>query len=244
MLEMMLNDNAPAALVFRVDEEILTAGVIVADALFGKSVPVLTLSDVDFASLAGIDVVSIEDDVLTAEEPLRDPVLPRGNEIPLGQPETLNLTVRDHALLNGGFGQAAVIAMRILVKFAQVQGAVELIDITQSHLDSVLYTGPASLLFAQRLLAFGDAKFAVYTTMNSISIDQERWQEHSVSRDFAEKASKLANAYVTMGVSKVVSQRHAFVTRFVATTALSLRADTAKTTMMFQRYLLTLLSTA
>ena len=188
--------------------------------------------------------MSIKDDVLTAEEPLRDPVLPRGNEIPLGQPETLSLTVRDRALLNGGFGQAAVIAMRILVKFAQVQGAVELIDITQSHLDSVLYTGPASLLFAQRLLAFGDAKFAVYTTMNSISIDQERWQEHSVSRDFAEKASKLANAYVTMGVSKVVSQRHAFVTRFVATTALSLRADTAKTTMMFQRYLLTLLSTA
>lgn len=174
MLEILLNGSAPAALVFREDEEILTAGIIVAEVLFGKTVPILVLSDVEFAKLHDVEVVSIEDDVLVTGELAGYALLTHGNGSPLGDSKTLDLTAKDRARLNGDLGQAAAMAMRILVTFAQVQGAVELIDISQSHLDSVLYTGPGTLLFAQRLLAFGDAKFIVPTTMNSISIDQER----------------------------------------------------------------------
>lgn len=193
---MLLNGNAPAALVFREREDILTAGVIVAKVLFERTIPVLVLNEEDFAKLIDVEEAFIQaNDVYTTALESRM----SSTTTALGRAQTVTLGPKDVSLLAGDFGQAAALAMKIVLSFAESQGATELVDISQSHLDSVLYTGPATLLFAERLLALGDARFAVPATMNSISIDIQRWQGHNVSEDFAEKANRLANAYIAMG---------------------------------------------
>ncbi|KAM3416335.1 hypothetical protein BST61_g7940 [Cercospora zeina] len=114
-------------------------------------------------------------------------------------PSGISLSAIDAGILDGQRGRAAATAMRIVTTFAKLQGATELIDVTQAHLDSVLYTGPATLMFAERLLSLGETKFAVPSSMNAISIDQQRWQSHSVDEEFVANANKLAEAYITMG---------------------------------------------
>ena len=44
LLDMALNGRAPAALVFREDEDVLTLGALIAAEMFGKTLPVLRLS--------------------------------------------------------------------------------------------------------------------------------------------------------------------------------------------------------
>src|SRR5260221_2364725 len=51
LLELILNGHAPAALVFAEDEAILTLGVMVAEEMFGRSIPVISLGADRFASL-------------------------------------------------------------------------------------------------------------------------------------------------------------------------------------------------
>ncbi|KAI5357110.1 putative aconitase X swivel domain, aconitase X catalytic domain-containing protein [Septoria linicola] len=202
ILEMMLNGNAPAALVFTEREEILTAGVIVAQVLFERSIPVLLLGKGDFAKLEHVSSATLESSILSFDGPSATNVtLPQiSMQIrSVANFTSLELAAKDRDVLDGRSGSAAAMAMRIIFIFASVQGATELVDISQSHLDSVLYTGPATLMFAERLLALGGAKFAVPTTMNALSIDLQRWQQHNVDANFAEKANKLASAYVATG---------------------------------------------
>jgi hypothetical protein len=101
-------------------------------------------------------------------------------------------------MLDGRDGKAAQVAMRIIARMAAVQGASELIDITQAHIDGCIYTGPASLRFAEQLCAWG-AKVKVPTSLNAISVDQRRWRALSVDAAMGEPASQLADAYVRMG---------------------------------------------
>ena len=63
----------------------------------------------------------------------------------------LNLTERDREMLAGAHGGAAKMAMRILVRMADVFGATELMDITGAHIDSTIYIGEAGLEYAERL---------------------------------------------------------------------------------------------
>ncbi|PIA94879.1 hypotheticalsprotein [Cercospora beticola] len=207
ILEMLLNATAPKALIFKEREEIVTAGVIVARELFGHELPVvITDEKKKFDRLEGKEgkFVSIRNGIITTRRNYEAAPMEFGppNGVPAKRhfdSTGINLNASDLAVLEGQRGSAAAIAMKIIITFAKVQGATELIDVTQAHLDSVLYTGPAILMFAERLLALGDAKFTVPTTMNAISIDQQRWQSHSIDEEFAANANKLANAYVTMG---------------------------------------------
>src|SRR5258705_7004709 len=59
----------------------------------------------------------------------------------------MHLTEYDRALLAGERGLAARMAMSIIVRMAEIQGASELIDISQAHIDSTIYMGEAGLEF-------------------------------------------------------------------------------------------------
>ena len=52
---------------------------------------------------------------------------------------------RDRAMLDGGHGPAAQLAMSILVRMADVYGASALMDVSQAHIDSTIYLGEATL---------------------------------------------------------------------------------------------------
>ena len=65
----------------------------------------------------------------------------------------VELTESDRAFLRGERGEAAALAMRIVVEMAGVSGAERLIDVASAHVDGCLYHGRAGLEFAERLVA-------------------------------------------------------------------------------------------
>jgi predicted aconitase len=108
------------------------------------------------------------------------------------------LTPRDRALLSGDLGPAARMAMRIIVRMGEIQGAPELLDISQAHIDSSIYMGQAGLEFAERLAKLG-AKVAVPSSLNVSGLDECHWREWSVPEDWASKAQRQMTAYHSMG---------------------------------------------
>jgi predicted aconitase len=108
------------------------------------------------------------------------------------------LSELDLSMLAGERGPAARMAMNILVKMAELQGAGEMLSISQAHIDSTIYMGQASLDFAERLAQLG-AKVAVPTSLNVSGLDECHWQEWPVPADYAEKARRQMMAYQGMG---------------------------------------------
>lgn len=201
LLELILNGHAPAALVFADTEEILTLGVLVAQLLFGRSLPVVSVGQQAFEALRDARYLRVENGVVQgfAEAPGDGWV--SGNTAANDYPPTrMTLNQQDQAMLAGEQGKATQAAMQILLCMAELQGAQALVDITQAHIDGCIYTGPASLRFARQLADWG-GRVKVPTTLNSISVDQRRWQQMGVAAAFGEPASQLADAYVEMGAS-------------------------------------------
>lgn len=111
---------------------------------------------------------------------------------------TLSLTSKDTAMLNGEFGPATKMAMKILVRMAEVSGAKELLDIVGAHIDSTVYIGDAGLEFAEKLASLG-AKVAVPTTLNVSGLDEHHWKEWAVTPEWAKQAHRQMIAYQSMG---------------------------------------------
>ena len=108
------------------------------------------------------------------------------------------LSAQDRALLSGDHGPAAKMAMSIIVRMAEIQGAAELLDISQAHIDSTIYQGEAGLEFAERLASLG-AKVAVPSSLNVSGLDECNWREWPVPEDWAAKAQRQMIAYQSMG---------------------------------------------
>src|SRR6195256_6203137 len=112
----------------------------------------------------------------------------------------LSLSDRDRAMLDGGHGPAAQLAMSILVRMADVYGASALMDVSQAHIDSTIYLGDATREFAERLSSLG-ARVAVPTSLNVSGVDECGWKDWAVSPDWAAKAARQMLAYERMGAS-------------------------------------------
>lgn len=110
----------------------------------------------------------------------------------------MQLSEKDRAYLAGDHGEATKFAMRILVRMAEVQGAEQMIDICQAHIDSTLYQGQATLEFAERLVEMG-ARVAVPSSMNVSGVDEHGWREWSVPPEHADQAYRQMVAYRAMG---------------------------------------------
>lgn len=112
----------------------------------------------------------------------------------------LKLSANDRAQLAGERGPAAQMAMRIIVRMAEICGADSLIDITGAHIDSALFQGDATLEFAERLAGLG-AKVVVPTTLNVSGVDERGWREWATPPEWAEKARRQMAAYQSMGAA-------------------------------------------
>src|SRR3989304_4907658 len=111
---------------------------------------------------------------------------------------TLHLSEIDRSYLDGEFGPAPRMAVRIIVRMAEVLGAERLMDISQAHIDSTIYLGEAGLEFAERLAGY-NVKVKVPTTLNVSAVDEHGWQEWDVPGDWADKARRQMIAYQSMG---------------------------------------------
>ncbi|CAN5277346.1 aconitase X catalytic domain-containing protein [soil metagenome] len=110
----------------------------------------------------------------------------------------LELEDKDRRLLDGGEGEAARLAMRIIVALARVNGAPRLIDVSRAHIDGCLYHGRAGLDFARRLLTDG-GRVSVPTTLNVSSLDLLHPGLVRGDRATKGRARELMDAYVAMG---------------------------------------------
>lgn len=179
ILELILNGKGPAAIVLEHPEAIITLGVIVAEEVFGRSIPVIAVGKEAFAGLETAKRVRISHAFagIGADIALKD---------------------QDQAILAGERGEAAAVAMRIVLRMAALESATELIDITRAHIDGCIYTGPGGLAVAERLRDLG-GHVVVPTTLNAISVDHRRWQALGIPEALGRPAADVADAYVAMG---------------------------------------------
>ena len=198
LFELLLNGHAPAALIFRADEPILTLGVILAAEVFGTGIPVVRLSAADFAQLRSASRVSVRDGTVTVIEEITSPAAP--TSLPELDLSDFELTDRDRQLLAGAFGEAARLAVRVVIRAAQLEGAHDLIDIERGHVDGCFYQGPASLRFPERLVELG-GQVVVPTSMNALRIDRRRWRSQGVPAELGDPSEAVADAYVRLGVT-------------------------------------------
>ncbi len=110
----------------------------------------------------------------------------------------MRLSDADRAMLAGVEGPASQLAMRVVVKLAEVAGAEELIDVTSAHIDGCLYHGQSGLDFAERLVLGGGA-VRVPTTLNVSLLDLLHPDRYLGDQETARAARGLMDAYVAMG---------------------------------------------
>lgn len=190
LLELIHNGHAPAALIFHEPESVLTLGALVAQHVFGKTIPVVQLDADDFAAFCAKERATIDGDRLVAEG--------LDLQLPAMATDRIELASNDRAMLEGNDGPALKAAMRILYDMAIIEGATHLIDVKQVHIDGCIYASPALLRFAE-IFAGMEARVRVPTTLNSISVDHANWRQQGVPASFGQPASGLADAYLQMG---------------------------------------------
>jgi len=199
LLELILNGRAPAAIVVYEREEILSLGALVADLVFQRSIPILQVERSVIPSLGRFRYARIAEQGLQVfDGPPADGWRPDGLQTDRTGGPTVHLEPIDHAFLSGKHGKAAQVAMRLLCRMADLQGARTFIDVSQVHIDGCIYSGPACLRFAELLLEW-QARVRVPTTLNSISVDKQRWRALGVAEELGLPASALADAYLSMG---------------------------------------------
>ena len=190
MLDLALNNIAPAAFVFREAEDVVTLGAMIAGRMFDRPVPIVRLGAEAFAIAMAAQSAELTEDALIAD----GVVLPLE---PLAVAE-LTLSAQDRAMLDGTDGPARRIAMEVICAMAALQGATALVDVTQGHIDGCILANTANLRFAETMAEMG-GRVSILTTMNAISVDHGNWRTQGVPPDFGLRATRLADAYVKMG---------------------------------------------
>ena len=191
LLQLALNKRAPAMIIFNEPEQVLTLGSIVCDRIFGTPIPIICLSQQNYHTVAREKLVELRDQKLLLAGQTID--------LDLISKAQLVLSENDRACLRGDHGNVAKAAMETICVMAAVENASSLIDVDKGHIDGCILAHDANLIFAEKMAQLG-AQVIIPTTINAISVDRENWQNSQLDQDFGKRASRLADAYVQMGV--------------------------------------------
>ena len=110
----------------------------------------------------------------------------------------IGLSDSDRQMLDGARGEAARMAMAIMVRMAEVYGADELMDVTGAHIDGCGLLSDAGVEFAETLASAG-GQVAIPTTLNMGPLDLQNWRQFVTDEEFAGKAIRQGAAYEAMG---------------------------------------------
>jgi predicted aconitase len=110
----------------------------------------------------------------------------------------VKLTDSDQRMLDGRSGDAATMAMRIIVRMAEVCDAAELMDVTQAHIDGCGLLSEGGLEFAETLAAKG-GRVRIPATLNMGPLDLQNYKQFGVDEGFAARAIRQSKAYTDMG---------------------------------------------
>lgn len=118
----------------------------------------------------------------------------------------MRLTGEEQAMLAGDQGPATQKAMEILVALGKIYGAPALISVTSVQISGVSYAnlGEAGLQFLAEMAA-GGGRARVLTTLNPAGMDIENWRALGISADFAEKQTRVLQAFGLMNIVTTAS---------------------------------------
>ena len=128
----------------------------------------------------------------------------------------MRLTDEDKAILDGRQGEAARIALSVLIDLGTLFGADELMRVSQVHIDATLYMVDAGLEFAEKMVDWG-GQVAVPTSLNPSSIDLRRWEQYRVPVDILDRHKRLETAYLNMRATPTwtcAPYQHGLIPRF------------------------------
>ena len=112
------------------------------------------------------------------------------------------MELSDHArsLLDGHQGKAMQLAMRLVVKAAEIMGAERLLPISFAHLDACFYTGQAHVDFVRYLIENG-ASLAVETWTNNgvVSLADPSLRPEAEDPEMVRGAAELMHLYEKLG---------------------------------------------
>jgi predicted aconitase len=106
----------------------------------------------------------------------------------------------EERMLEGEYGEAIALAMRAVVKVAEVFSAPRLVKIKHAHVSGVSYEniGDEGLGFLEEVEALG-GKFAVPTTINPGAVDFDAWRWMGIEDAVYEKQIRILNVFRRMG---------------------------------------------
>lgn len=113
---------------------------------------------------------------------------------------SVHLTPHERGLLDGEDGEAAALAMRIVVSAAELLGAGRLVEIASAHVDGCLYHGDGGVEFAEKLVA-GGGRVAVPTTLNVGALDLLHPGKVRADAHRTAMARRQMDAYLALGCS-------------------------------------------
>ncbi|MBS7657891.1 MAG: aconitase X catalytic domain-containing protein [Candidatus Bathyarchaeia archaeon] len=113
------------------------------------------------------------------------------------------LSKTEEKILDGEYGEAKALALKLIVALGEVFKAKKLISIENAQIAGISYKtiGDAGLEFISDLYS-KNAKFIVPTTLNPAGMDLEKWREIGIPEDFAEKQLKIIFFLESMGAKK------------------------------------------
>jgi len=117
----------------------------------------------------------------------------------------MHLTSEEEKALDGEYGWANQVSMKILVRLGELFGAARLIPVESAHLSGVSYKhmGDASIVFLTAL-AKGGGKAQTLATLNPSSFDPT-YLTKRYDRERLEKQSCITDLYRRMGISPTLS---------------------------------------
>jgi predicted aconitase len=128
----------------------------------------------------------------------------------------MDLTDEEKNILDGQQGEAARVALSVLVDLGDLFGAEELMPVSQVHIDATLYMVDAGLEFGEKMVDWG-GKVAVPTSLNPSAIDLQRWEALRVPPEILSKHKRLEAAYLNLRATPTwtcAPYQHGIVPRF------------------------------
>jgi hypothetical protein len=208
LLELLLNDLAPKAILLRDPDGLVAVGALVAQEIFGVSTTILCVGQEGFRQLLESDAthgavgsegsIMLASDLLALDQPTREM---QSNLDVSTALDSVHPDFSDYEQdrLSKCATEAERVALRVVFRYARIlMEHPAYIPVTKAHIDGCTYIGPGGLAFVQRLVET-DGRVAVPTTLNSMSTDRRRWQALGVPEDYARKAITLGDAYLELG---------------------------------------------
>eukprot|EP00934_Nitzschia_sp_Nitz4_P002788 Nitzschia sp. Nitz4//scaffold37_size175936//173668//175587//NITZ4_002073-RA/size175936-processed-gene-0.207-mRNA-1//1//CDS//3329549869//2778//frame0 len=211
MLELILNNKAPRALILRDRDGLVSMGALIAQSVFPEStvLHVLQLQGEDYNVLLDmnpsfgrlnsngtLDLAHNSSDLPPLSTTQSSLAPSNDSEDSL----SMVLSKQEEQMIQDAKSPAEERAVQCILRYARIYSdRPTYVNVEKAHIDGCTYIGPGGLQFVQRLVQDG-GQVRIPTTLNSVSTDLRHWKTLGIEPTTSQQASiQLADAYVQLG---------------------------------------------